>query len=192
MKMRASTLPTLTAVWLIHAGLTGCAGSATASDPIESAEVALGGPIPDPLTVPAGHHRALALIGRGVQVYACRASPANGPFTWTLVAPQAQLVDRRGRTVGTHYAGPTWEALDGSKVSAKKLADVAVAGETIPWLLLQAATHQGNGRMSSITYIQRLKTEGGRAPEAGCSASQEGARAEVAYSALYVFYTRDS
>jgi hypothetical protein len=37
-------------------------------------------------------------------------------FAWTLLAPEAFLFDRAGRKIGSHYAGPTWETFDGSKV----------------------------------------------------------------------------
>src|SRR3954452_11918521 len=46
----------------------------------------------------------------GVQVYSC-----NGT-SWGLVAPRANLYGDNGQLIVTHYAGPTWEARDGSKV----------------------------------------------------------------------------
>ena len=51
----------------------------------------------------------------GVQIYA-------GPTGWTFVAPRANLYDHRGRLIITHFAGPTWQAKDGSKVVGKLAA----------------------------------------------------------------------
>ena len=52
----------------------------------------------------------------GVQIYECRkAADASFP-AWVFVAPDAKLVDAGGMPMGHHYAGPTWEAPDGSKV----------------------------------------------------------------------------
>ena len=44
-----------------------------------------------------------------------KAADASCP-EWVFVAPEARLVDANGMLVGHHYAGPTWEAGDGSKV----------------------------------------------------------------------------
>jgi hypothetical protein len=38
---------------------------------------------------------------------------------WTLKAPEADLFDANGRAIGRHYAGPTWELMDGSEVVGK-------------------------------------------------------------------------
>jgi hypothetical protein len=156
-------------------------------------QAAVGRPnIPDELAVPEGRHLAFSLTGRGVQIYQCRTSGGDGAFAWTLVAPRADLLDERGHRAGTHYAGPTWEAADGSKVTAKKLAEAIGGADTVPWLLLQAASHEGDGRMSAISYIQRVETEGGRAPTGGCSASADREQREITYSALYNFYSQGS
>src|SRR4249920_659556 len=54
----------------------------------------------------------------GVQVYACTRNPA-GATGWILKGPDAQLFDPQNRPVGKHYAGPTWEGLDGGKVGRR-------------------------------------------------------------------------
>ena len=56
----------------------------------------------------------------------------------------------------------------------------------IPELLLKAVSHSGDGRMSGVTYVQRLDTVGGLAPTAGCDTA--GATARVDYTATYYFY----
>ena len=142
--------------------------------------------VPDPsLAVPAGNKVAFELDAVGVQIYTCQASGAA--YSWTLKAPDATLY-ARGRVVGKHYAGPTWEYKDGSKVVGSRLAGFTPDPSAIPWLLLQAASHEGDGRMSNISYIQRLETTGGLAPSSGCDADHVGAEARVDYTAAYVFF----
>ena len=80
---------------------------------------------------PANESLAQVVPAKGVQIYECRDAK------WVFVAPEADLFDRYGRKIGTHYAGPVWEAADGSKVlgAVKARADAPQAG-AIPWLLL--------------------------------------------------------
>ena len=59
----------------------------------------------------------------------------------------------------------------------------------IPWLLLTATSHTGQGVLSRVTSIQRIHTDGGVAPDANtCDASANGKEAKSAYSADYYFY----
>ncbi|HMJ12980.1 MAG TPA: DUF3455 domain-containing protein, partial [Polyangiaceae bacterium] len=88
----------------------------------------------------------------------------------------------------THYAGPTWEYRDGSKVVAARVSGFTADPTAIPLLLLSAVSHEGKGKMSKVTYIQRLDTAGGLAPTAGCDASHVGEIARAGYAATYVFY----
>ncbi|HEY5955132.1 MAG TPA: DUF3455 domain-containing protein [Polyangiaceae bacterium] len=143
--------------------------------------------LPDPsLAVPEGNSLEFYLRATGVQIYACQA--ASTGFAWTFQAPEASLVDRRGHVVVKHYGGPTWEYLDGSKVVASKVAGFTDDATAIPELLLAATTHEGDGRMSDITYIQRLDTHGGLAPTDGCDAVHVGSTARIDYTATYYFY----
>src|SRR4051794_16116861 len=73
--------------------------------------------VPNNLNAPTGEWPFLKVLAKGVQIYTCTASTTNpGGFEWVFKAPQADLFDEHGGTVGKHYAGPTWEAADGSKV----------------------------------------------------------------------------
>jgi hypothetical protein len=139
------------------------------------------------LAPPAGARIVLRSVAEGVQIYACEAA-GNG-FAWVFKAPEAALFDETGRQVGTHFAGPSWRALDGSTVSAEVMAkaDAPDAG-AIAWLLLRAKSHSGAGQFAEIGFIQRIDTEGGTAPAAGCDAAQQGKEARMRYSATYVFY----
>jgi hypothetical protein len=52
-------------------------------------------------------------------------------------APEAELIDAQGRLFAKQYAGPSWEAADGSKIVGKVLAnEPAPKAGAIPWLLL--------------------------------------------------------
>jgi hypothetical protein len=124
----------------------------------------------------------------GDQVYTCKAGE-NGTFAWTLKAPDARLLGQDGAVVGRHFAGPTWESRDGSSVSGKMAATVPSSdAQSVPWLMLHATGHQGNGVMSSVTTIQRLNTKGGKAPATGCDADHANGETRVAYEADYSFY----
>lgn len=123
------------------------------------------------------HFHAYAI---GVQIYRWSGS------AWTFVAPEAVLLDADGNTVGTHYAGPTWESNSGSKVVGARVSGVTVDATAIPWLLLRAVTAEGPGIFDRTTYIHRVNTFGGLAPaSAGNSVGEE---ARVPYSAEYYFY----
>ena len=128
----------------------------------------------------------------GVQIYECKAKPGNaGQFEWTFLAPRADLFDDHGDKIGKHYAGPTWEANDGSKVKAVKQAayDAPVA-HAIPWLLLKATDHQGKGMFRNVRYIQRVDTWAGSPPTQPANRAREGKKVEVKYQATYLFYGR--
>jgi hypothetical protein len=110
-----------------------------------------------------------------------------------LKAPEAQLLDESGQVIGHHFAGPSWQSTDESKVTGKVAARAdSPDPESIPWLLLTAADHSGNGLMSQVTHIQRLNTKGGKAPATGCDASHLGAETRVPYTADYFFYADQS
>jgi hypothetical protein len=139
------------------------------------------------LAPPAGARIVLRSVADGVQIYACEA--AGDGFAWVFKAPEAALFDESGRQVAKHFAGPSWQALDGSTVTAEVAAkvDAPVAG-AIAWLLLRAKTHSGAGQLAEIGFVQRIETKGGMAPSAGCDAAQQGKEARMRYSATYVFY----
>jgi hypothetical protein len=149
-------------------------------------------PVPTAIEVEDGNKKFLEAHAVGVQIYACNAT-ATG-HAWTFVAPRADLYDRRGRLLGTHFAGPTWQAEDGSRVVGARVAGVNVDPTAIDWLLLSAAsTAPGPGRhddlLAATTYIQRVNTTGGLIPAAAdCNASTVGTTSEVPYTADYVFW----
>jgi hypothetical protein len=148
-----------------------------------------GGNVPAALVAPPGNKVAFQLEAVGVQIYTCTATTTGA--TWTLTAPEATLHDAARKEAGTHYAGPTWEAKDGSKVVGARLAAATPDPASIPWLLLGAASHSGEGRMAEVTFVQRLDTSGGIAPTDGCDPDHLGAVRRVDYTATYCFYVAD-
>ena len=144
-------------------------------------------PMPAGLNPPAGATLEASMTARGVQIYVCATPVAGGAAAWTLKAPHAVL--GRGRdTDAIHFAGPSWQALDGSLVTGAKLAAATPDPTAIPWLLLQAATNVGPGLFGDVTFIQRLDTVGGLAPSAGCDDGHLAAVVLVPYRASYFFY----
>jgi hypothetical protein len=130
---------------------------------------------------------AIELDGKGVQIYGCEAV-ADG-FVWRFKAPEAVLTDASGAEIGRHFAGPSWQAKDGSIVVGALLASSpAPQPAAIPWLVLQAKSHSGTGLFGSVGYILRSRTEGGVAPSSGCDASHVGAEIRVPYSAVYTLF----
>lgn len=106
-----------------------------------------------------------------------------------LSRPDAKLSDESGKQLGSHFAGPTWEWSDGSRVVGRAVANATPDPDSIPWLLLTATEHQGNGVMKNVSSIQRLSTKGGKAPAGGCDASHKGEETRSHYTAVYYFYT---
>ncbi len=139
------------------------------------------------LQPPAGEKLILRAHAKGDQIYSCGKN--GGQYAWTLKAPQAELFDVGGKSIGRHFAGPNWQLDDGSQVTGKVVAHAdSPDADSIPWLLLSATGHSGDGRLSGATSIQRLHTKGGKAPANGCDAAHEGNESRVGYTADYYFY----
>jgi hypothetical protein len=121
---------------------------------------------------------------KGVQIYVC--SVKRGASEWDFKAPEAELFDVQGRPFAKHYAGPTWEAPDGSKIVGKVLAsEPAPKAGAIPWLLLSAES-SGSGVLAEARFVQRVNTSGGVGPTGPCPTA--GTERRVAYTADYAFY----
>src|SRR6266851_6804364 len=160
--------------------LAGCAASNVGTNPL----------VPENLKVPAGQTLSLVSPATGVQIYECGATKTEpARFEWVFKAPEADLFDLSGKKIGKHYAGPTWESNDGSKVVGEvKARDDGPDANAIPWLLLSAKSTAGTGPLGRTASIQRVQTVGGKAPADGCSQAQAGKEARVPYEARYYFY----
>lgn len=147
----------------------------------------VGPDIPSVLWPPKGAKLVLVADAKGFQIYTCEQQ--NGQYLWAFKAPEAQLFDKRGKVIGRHFAGPSWELNDNSAVTGKIIEHAdAPDKEAIPWLLLAVVSHSGRGKLTNVTYIQRVNTKRGKAPAAGCGASSASNEARSPYSATYRFY----
>src|SRR4051794_20513743 len=138
--------------------------------------------VPDAIAA-AGETAVLTVHAEGAQVYECKAD-SGGKLVWQFREPIATLM-LEGKTIGRHYAGPTWEHSDGSIVMAKAVGRApGVAQRDIPWLKLEVTERRGNGILTDVTTIQRINTQGG-ATDGACE--RAGALLSMPYSADYVF-----
>jgi len=143
--------------------------------------------VPAQIQAPANEKLLLQVHAKGDQVYICQEGVTQ--FAWTLKAPDAQLFDKDGKPFGKHFAGPSWEASDGSRVVGKAVANApSPDADSIAWLLVNIVSHEGSGVLSPATTIQRINTKGGKAPASGCDSAHTGQEIRVPYSADYVFY----
>jgi hypothetical protein len=135
---------------------------------------------------PAGMSSYLEVSATGAQIYNCAKNDA-GAWTWVFKAPEAALFDKDKKQIGKHYAGPTWEGMQGGKVVAAAKANAPGAAGSIPWLLLEVKSHDGTSVFTDAKAVQRISTNGGVAPAQGCDEAHSGQEARVPYTATYVF-----
>jgi uncharacterized protein DUF3455 len=138
--------------------------------------------VPDAIAA-KGETPLLTVHAEGAQVYECKAD-AGGKLTWQFREPIATLM-ADGKTIGRHYAGPTWEHVDGSRVQGKPSGRAPGASAAdIPWLKLDGVEPHGPGVLAGVATIQRINTKGGQL-EGACDAA--GSTRAAPYAADYVF-----
>ena len=146
---------------------------------------------PKPSKPPATQKLELEALGVGVQIYECKpAKDEPKRFEWVFKAPEAELFDNTGKRIGRHYAGPTWESNDGSKVVGEvKGRDNGPRSGLHPMsCLTEREINLGNGvlvgpKASAFVYSGR------QGPLEGCNQIQAGKEIRVAYKARYYFFT---
>jgi hypothetical protein len=144
--------------------------------------------VPEAIRAPQDQKVVLVAHASGSQIYTCQ-SGANGNFTWSLKGPDAELADAQGKVIGKHFAGPKWKLTDGSEVTGKPVAHVDSPDPgSVPWLLLKAVDHAGNGLLTTVTTIQRVHTHGGQPTADGCDKSHLNTDSKISYTADYYFY----
>lgn len=157
--------------------------------------------VPAGIVVNEGATLLRSLRAVGTQNYRCTETAGDGgadpTFGWVFVAPVADLFNSCGVKVGSHFAvpdsdppAPQWKYdVDGSSVIGLRLGAAPVVG-SIPELLLEEDGHDGAGVFAAVTFVQRLQTSGGLAPDlAECTAENVDEVAEVEYTAQYYFYS---
>jgi hypothetical protein len=151
--------------------------------------------VPDIIKVPEGNKVIWHAYASGVQIYQVTQSLTDPTvYLWTFIAPSATLYGNSSYStvVGTHYAGPTWQATVGRKagqfVVGLKLQSSIVDATAVAWLLLQSVPSTDVNYYDQVTYIQRVNTTGGLAPVTGADADHLGEQASIPYTAEYYFY----
>jgi hypothetical protein len=119
-------------------------------------------------------------FGIGFQVYTWDGS------SWGTAVPDATLYDSDGNVVAKHFAGPSWQSNSGSLVVGAVDTKITVKQDAIPWVRLIAVHTEGPGIFADTTFIQRVNTVGGKAPEA--PGLVVGQVAKSAYTADYFFF----
>ena len=139
--------------------------------------------VPPAIAALPGESVVATLHAEGAQIYECKIAN-DGKLAWMFREPIATLL-LDDRTVGRHYAGPNWEHIDGSAVSAKAAGNApGKTANDIPWLKLEVTERRGSGTLSGVTAVQRIDTQGG--VHAG-SCEKAGIFYSAPYRADYVF-----
>lgn len=143
--------------------------------------------IPEHIKVPDDYKPVLTVHAQGDQIYQC--SEKQGEYAWETLAPDAKLFDQTGKIVGNHSAGPIWEYKKGSRVVGRIVNKIdREPNSSISWLLIEVVSHQGNGLLTDVDFINRINTHGGLPPTLACNANHLGGEKRVSYTADYVFY----
>jgi hypothetical protein len=138
--------------------------------------------LPATIAVKAGAPVA-QLQAAGAQIYVC-AKNAAGALNWTFREPVATLLEG-GKTVGRHFAGPTWEFDDGSRVVGEPVSEApGTTAKDAAWLKLSVKEPAKSGLVAGATSILRIDTKGG-VFEGACD--REGELHSEPYTATYVF-----
>ncbi|NUS73138.1 MAG: DUF3455 domain-containing protein [Corynebacteriales bacterium] len=174
----------LAVIALVALAIAGTAGTAAAratkpTSPAQRTQQA--SEIPKEIRVPQGHKAIATLPAEGVQTYECKNNE------WVFLQPDA-ILKVNGVPLVLHSAGPVWTSIrDGSSVTGAVVASSPV-DRAVPQLLLRATDNRGfsgDGLFSDVTFVQRLRTEGGVAPKVSCKTGQT---VSVPYKADYKFW----
>jgi hypothetical protein len=174
--------------------------------------------VPDGLEVDGDNTLFMAAHAFGTQNYICL--PAASGFAWTVFTPEATLFNPEAKQRITHFFSPnpfepspnpfqagivraSWQDSSDSSIVWARLVPGGLSTDArfvrkgaIPWLKLEAAGAlpgpAGGGTLTRTTFVQRLNTVDGSAPQRGCEAAADvGRTAFVPYEADYFFYRRN-
>ncbi len=121
-----------------------------------------------------GMTKIVTLYAIGAQIFECKAGN-DGKLAWAGREPIAALT-LDGKTVGRHYAGPSWEHTDGSIVVGKAVGNApGKSPNDAAWLKLEVTSHKGDGilidrdhhpaRQHAGRRLERQLRQGGRLEE---------------------------
>ena len=167
-------------------GVLACAVALTLSN-VSSAQRPLSVELPEQcsqIRVPEGNSLAYHVYAFGVQVYSWDGTSSSW-LPGGVIANLYSNSNYQGQ-VGTHHGGPTWISNSGGLVVGEREYDCSPDPNSIPWLRLRADEVDGVGMFSDTTFVQRLKTSGGKAPVN--PGAYDGEPVNVPYTAEYLFY----
>ena len=168
--------------------LSACASApmVTAMMPAPFSQAAL----PAAVQVPAGHSVFLESPHKGEINYQCRIKAGtDNQAAWFFVGPDARMLTRQGKDIGRYFGPPaTWDGADGSTVVGAQVAVSPNGAANIPLQMLKTSTTRGAGMLKATTYIQRVNTMGGVAPNLPCTVASLGNSKFVPYTADYIFW----
>lgn len=146
--------------------------------------------LPALIQVTAGNSVVLEATAHGSIIYVCRKE--KQPLTaykWIVAGEQAVLKDSEDKEIGT-YSGPParWSLDDKSFVNGSQVAASPNGAKNIPFQLVKADVAGGQGKLTAVSYVQRVNTKGGVAPHAKCSSDNDDEKVEVDYQANFIFW----
>lgn len=146
--------------------------------------------LPALIQVAAGNTLVLEAKAEGTIAYECRKEQAPlTAYKWVVDGPDAILKDKNGKEIGKYEGPPArWSLDDGSFVTGSQVAVSPNGSKNIPYQLVKADVSGGLGKLTALSYVQRVNTLGGVAPSKKCSADNERDKVEVGYQAEYRFW----
>lgn len=144
-----------------------------------------------PVNYPAGNTRLATYYAEGVQKYKAQVKAGTYPiaYEWVFVAPKAELYDSTNKKIGLHGAGPFWTIAATDSIFAQAFMPAKTATpdrNSIAWLQLMPKNGKtATGIFSNVTYIQRIATTGGIAPQTAPQSLTD--TVDVFYTAIYRF-----
>jgi hypothetical protein len=137
---------------------------------LTTAQLAGAAGLPDGIDA-QGKTPVLSLHAEGVQIYDCKADSAGKP-AWQFREPLATLL-QDNKTVGRHFAGPTWELADGTAIVGKVAAQApGRTANDIAVLKLDVVNHRGMARFQ-LSIRSSVST-----PMAACSKARAHSRVQ--------------
>jgi hypothetical protein len=142
------------------------------------------------IRMPAGHQAVLEAKSSGNLFYECQAIKRTPyEYGWLLRRPGVELTDSYGNSIVLSPGPrPSWGHKDGSRVSVRDVVEAPNGRGNLPLQRARVDASAVPGALQNISYVQRLRTRGGLAPQQHCGAAQLGMRVTVPYEADYVFW----
>ena len=161
----------------------------------ESEQLVIPAAVDLPPDHPGAYTRVATFYAKGVQKYKAQAVAGSDPvvYQWVLAGPDAKLYDITNQKVGSHGVGPFWEISPADSIFAQHFAPPRTSPSpepnTVDWLLLMPKVGKpATGIFADVDYIQRIATQGGKAPATPPTDATE--TTEVKYTAIYRFTKR--